>query len=95
MGENNLSSLKLNIAGKILPVKVTEAEIPLALKAEKELNNKINEFQVKFKDVDKTDSILMVLLSYAFEKHKKNHNHDNHVSKRLSIIEQLVEESIS
>lgn len=69
MADNEHQSYTIQIAGEGYPVKLTTAEMASVQKIEKELNEKINEYRVRYA-VDNTRDILsMLLISYAFELH--------------------------
>lgn len=94
MGNNKLISIKLTIAGKSYPIKVEENEEAIARKIEKELNQKINDFQIEYKDIDQVDSLVMVLITYAFDINKLKTTKETQVAQKLEIIEQLVESKL-
>lgn len=95
MSQNKLQSLSINIAGEVYPLKLNEAEVQIARKVEKELNHQINDFQLKYQDVDRSESIVMVLISNAFEKHLKESNKDQKIAQKIDILEQLIESKLS
>jgi cell division protein ZapA len=70
MAEEYLS-LEVRIAGKSYPVKVQTDEKLLVQNLEKEVNDKINEYQQTYSDLNQKDCLSMALLSYAFAS-KKN-----------------------
>ena len=92
---NNLISIKLNIAGKSYPIKVVVEEEVVARKIEKELNQKINDFQLQYKDVEKEESLVMLLLTYAFDMHKVKSTRDKQVDSKMNLIEELIEAKLS
>lgn len=90
MGE--LKKINVHIAGKAFPVKVTPAEEEMVKNIEKELNHKINEYQMNFSGQDKSDYLSMTLLTYAFELEKaKKIEGQNGVMKRLSDLETSID----
>lgn len=65
--EDAQKKIKVVIAGRSFPVKVTAEEEPSVRNIEREVNAKIHEFQQKYADKDKIDHIIMVLLTQSFE----------------------------
>lgn len=90
----NLESVTLTILGKKYPLKLSEDERDIAKNIEKEINEKINNFLIKYKNVDEVDSLIMVLLSYAFDMHKK-HSPNIEVEDRIEKMSQLIQQHIS
>lgn len=71
MENDNLISHTIQIAGEIYPVRLTEQEKIIALEIEKEINEKISEYKVKYLVKTTKDILAMILLTYAFEAKKK------------------------
>ncbi len=71
MAKENLIKMDVNIAGKSFPVKVNPDERLLVKNLEKDVNDKIRDFQLTYADLSIKDCISMALLSYAFQA-KKN-----------------------
>jgi hypothetical protein len=67
MEKDNLISQIIQIAGEKYPVRLTKAESQLAGEIEKEINQKIKDFQLKFLVKSKQDVLAMLLLTYAFD----------------------------
>lgn len=65
--DSNQKKIKVVIAGRSFPVKVTADEEASVRNIEREVNTKIQDFQRKYPDKDKLDHILMVLLTQSFE----------------------------
>ena len=86
MANDNLISHTIQIAGESYPVRLTEEEKAIALEIESELNEKISEFKIKYLVKTTKDILAMILLTYAFEAKKKNHN-----SEELSLANEKVE----
>ena len=85
MSSGFTKNIEINIASRKFPLKVTDAEESAVREIEKDLNRRIQEFQLKYKDMDKLDCVLMTLVSLAFEKNDK----DKEVHKESEIKEQL------
>ena len=67
MEKDNLISHVIQIAGEKYPVRLTEKESQVAGQIEREINQKIKDFQLKFMVKSKQDVLAMLLLTYAFE----------------------------
>ena len=95
MSEVKLHKIDVTIAGRKYPIKVTSDEETLVRNIEKQLNQQIHEFQLKYADRDKMDCILMTLLTVAFENAKKIASSKNTIIvEKLDILEQLVDSAI-
>ena len=64
---NESVNITVLIAGRPYPLSVKTREEHLIRKAVKELNEKINEFQLTYKQRDKQDCLSMALLTYAVD----------------------------
>ena len=96
MSEVLLHKIDVTIAGRKYPIKVTADEETIVRNIEKQLNQQIHEFQLKYADRDKIDCILMSLLTIAFENAKKEaSSKNNNISEKLTLIEQLVDTAIN
>jgi cell division protein ZapA (FtsZ GTPase activity inhibitor) len=67
MEKDNLISRIIQIAGEKYPVRLTEKESQIADQVEREINQKMKDFQLKFMVKSKQDVLAMLLLTYAFE----------------------------
>jgi len=67
MEKDSLISQIIQIAGEKYPVRLTNVESQLAGEIEKEINQKIKDFQLKFMVKSKQDVLAMLLLTYAFD----------------------------
>ncbi len=65
-----MNRIEANIAGTIIPLKVTEDEEVYVKKAIAEINDRIRKYQSEFAQKDIQDCILMALLTYAVDYHK-------------------------
>ncbi|HHB78997.1 MAG TPA: cell division protein ZapA [Saprospiraceae bacterium] len=92
MADSELKSVRLNIAGKLVPLSVHPSEEELILKVSKELNEKINKFQIDYQLKDKMDGVVMLLLTYAIDNAKSDMLKANtHIDELLTEIEQIVQ----
>ncbi len=95
MADDNLISHTIHIAGQSYPVRLTEDEKILAQIIEKELNEKINEYRIKY-TVDNTQSILsMLLITYAFELKGSDQNislrgADEKINKLIELVSEQI-----
>lgn len=94
MHKGELKPVDIHIAGKTFPLRVTEEEAAWIQNLEDEINQKILNFQKQYAPMDKTDSIIMTLLTYAFE-NKQNLSRvtpteDNEVGEKLDDILQML-----
>jgi len=72
MESKEMISHTIQIAGESFPVKLTKEEKEFAQEIEKEINEKINEFKIKYLVKTTKDILSMVLLTYAFEAKKSS-----------------------
>lgn len=70
MQEDDLKSVKLVIAGRTFPIKVTSLEEATVKQLEEEINLKISEFQSMYPSRDKLDCVIMTLLTYTYDQQK-------------------------
>jgi len=68
----NLVRYEVKILGRTIPLKIKSSQKEETDQIVKDLNDKLADFQLKYEKVDKIDSLIMVLLSYAFEKGPSN-----------------------
>lgn len=79
----NSKNINVMIAGRSYPLRIkSEDEIAIRGVVE-EINEKIKEFQLTYKNRDKQDCLSMALLTYAVESHKKTFS-DPEVEKEIS-----------
>ena len=67
-----MNRIEADIAGTKIPLKVSEDEEVIVMRAIEEVNNKIRQYQSEFTRMDSNDCIKMALLTYAVDYHK-NH----------------------
>lgn len=61
---------EITIAGKTFPLRLTGEEVAVVQNLEEEINRKINDFREQYAHLEKVDSIIMTLLTYAFDSKK-------------------------
>ena len=96
MEENLHKTIEVSIAGRRFPIKVSTAEEAMAREIEDDLNQKINDFQLKYKDKDKLDCVIMTLLTTAFEQKEKkvDHAQESEINQYLEKLNSLLESNI-
>lgn len=70
MSKAVIKRMELTVAGRKYPIKVTDEEEQRVKDIENHLNKQIHQFQLQYKDKDKLDSVIMTLLTVAFENTK-------------------------
>lgn len=93
MTEEGLIRMDVNIAGKSYPVKVNPDEKILVKNLEKDVNDKIRDFQLNYADLSQKDCISMALLSFAFQA-KKNSSYKA-LSSKLSSLDELLDSALN
>lgn len=69
MDENtDLISAKIEIAGRLYPIKAKEAELEGIRAVANEVNEKVRSFQRAYPSKDKQDCLAMALLTYAVDR---------------------------
>ncbi len=90
-----LKSITVIVAGRPLPLKVKSEDEESIRKLVKEINEKVNRFQITYPQKDKQDCLSMALLTYAVDLHKLQHGSMAHdvLSTKLTQLESLIDES--
>ena len=70
MDDKELKNITVLIAGRPYPLRVEEADEASMRQIVKEVNDKINDFQLNYNKKDKQDCLSMALLTYAVDLHK-------------------------
>lgn len=89
--------IDVTIAGRTFPVKVSESEVETIRKIESDLNQKINDFNLKYKDRDKLDCVIMTLLTISVnnsESEKPKINTES-IHNQLQKLNELLEVGLS
>jgi len=92
MAEDTIQVL-VNIAGKSYPVKVSRDEKLLVENLEKEVNEKIRDYQMTYSDIDQKDCLSMTLLNYAFL--AKKNSSVKAISTTLSSLEEMLDKALN
>jgi len=98
MNKEKSVDITVLIAGRPYPLKIKEQDEPSVRDIVKELNEKINSFQLKYTQKDKQDCLAMVLLTYGVELNKaKSPTQDPKLNAKMneldSIIDSIIEPS--
>ena len=85
------------IAGRPYPLKINEADEPAIRRIVKEVNEKVNRFQLTYTNKDKQDCLSMALLTYAvdLQKAKQLPANDPSLPNRLSELEALLDKVLA
>lgn len=83
------NSIKLSIADRVYPLKVSKGEEDKLQQAANRINQKIKEYQEKFAVKDKQDLLAMAALDFASESLQKDESSDEKWSLFENKIEQL------
>jgi cell division protein ZapA (FtsZ GTPase activity inhibitor) len=86
------------IAGRPYPLKINTSDEPAIRKIVKEVNEKLNRFQLTYTNKDKQDCLSMTLLTYAVELHKAkqlHNNDDSSLNGKLSQLNALLDNVLS
>ncbi|MFZ1559653.1 MAG: cell division protein ZapA [Saprospiraceae bacterium] len=91
MQEDDLKTVKITIAGRVFPVKVTPEEDLIVRDLEEEINSKVNDFQHTYPGRDKLDCVIMTLLTYTFDQNKSKYSeNDQLVSEQINKIKTVL-----
>lgn len=94
MSEDKLKRIMVIIAGRNYPVRIKPEEEKTVRMIEKDVNDKINEFQLSYQGKDTQDYMSLALLSYAFDLHKAKNSKDHQVlNDKLTHLESLLDET--
>lgn len=85
------------IAGRPYPLKINASDEPAIRKIVKELNEKLNRFQLNYTNKDKQDCLSMTLLTYAVDLHKATEEQidDSSLSGKLDQLNALLDQTLS
>lgn len=94
MEEQDSKQLTVTIAGRPYPLKIKVNDEPVIRQIVKEVNEKVNKFQLTYANREKQDCLAMALLAYAVDLHKASSQTtaSPDLSDKLSRIESLLDE---
>jgi cell division protein ZapA len=70
MDEKENKHITVLIGGRPYPLKIKEGDEPIIRKIVKEINDKLNRFQLTYTNKDKQDCLSMAVLTYAVDLYK-------------------------
>ena len=84
------------IAARPYPLKVSKRDEGMIRKIVKEINEKVNKFQLTYTNKDKQDCLAMALLSYAvdLQKSKENTSDNSLLSTQLTHLENILNQAL-
>jgi len=93
MDDQETKNITVVIAGRPYPLKIKGEDEPAIRKIVKEVNEKINKFQLTYTRKDKQDCLSMALLTYAVDlfKAQQNETRDTIIASRLSQLDHLLD----
>lgn len=96
-GKDNTKHITVLIAGRPYPLKINAEDEPRIRQVVKEVNDKINRFQLTYTNKDKQDCLAMALLTYAVDLHKTTltQNDGHSLSAQLTQMEDLLDQLLA
>jgi cell division protein ZapA len=97
MEDRDSKQLTVTIAGRPYPLKIKANDEPVIRKIVKEVNEKVNRFQLAYPNRERQDCLAMALLAYAVDLHKVSSQPDSFTSElsgKLSRIDALLDEAL-
>lgn len=105
MDEKENKHITVLIANRPYPLKIKAGDEPIIRKIVKEVNDKINRFQLTYTNKDKQDGLSMTVLTYAVNLYKAEqssatHNNtsdsvDSSISTKLSDLDKLLDQLLA
>ena len=99
MDEQKTKNITVLIAGRPYPLKIKLDDEPAIRKIVKEVNEKINHFQLTYTNKDKQDCLSMALLTYAVDLYKNtpkgNPVSDTSIDSKLSQLEKILDQFLN
>ena len=97
MDEQETKNITVLIAGRPYPLKIKAEDEPAIRKIVKEVNDKINRFQLTYTNKDKQDCLSMTVLTYAVDlyKNKPPDNSDPSLDTKLSDLESILDQLLA
>jgi len=101
MDGKEMMNITVLIAGRPYPLKIKVGDEPTIRKIVKEVNDKVNQFQMTYTKKDKQDCLSMALLTYAVELQKLQstpptstqpvHNEEAELSEKVNQLDELLD----
>jgi cell division protein ZapA len=99
MSGQETKQITVLIGGRPYPLKVKEGDEPTIRRIVKEVNEKINRFQLTYTNKDKQDCLSMAILTYAVDLHKAQQSQasipSNGIDDKLSKLDNLLDQLLS
>lgn len=93
---DKLRSAEIRIANRTYPVKLDEAEFKQFETIQKQINDRISDYKIKYENLDEQDRIAMVLIANAFELfHFKERQNESKVTEKIGQIQNLIEDNLT
>ncbi len=89
----DIKSITVHVAGRPYPLKISAADELVIRRIVKEVNDKVNHFQLSYTHKDMQDCVTMALLTYAVDLYKSSHelSQDPGLDASLSQLENLLD----
>lgn len=96
MDDQETKNITVVIAGRPYPLKIKGEDEAAIRRIVKEVNDKINQFQLTYTRKDKQDCLSMALLTYAVDlfKEQQNATRDHIIASRLAKLDQYLDQVI-
>ena len=96
MDGQELVNMTVMIAGRPYPLKIRKPDEPNIRAIAQDINDKISQYQVTYKNKDKQDCLSMAVLTYAvdLQKAKITLSQYDSIAKRLSELDNLLDQLI-
>lgn len=90
-------SITVIIAGRPYPLKIKAEDEPAIRRIVKEVNEKINRFQLTYTNKDKQDCLAMAMLTYAVDLHKAQQatTSDTNLSAKLAKLDEFLDQLVA
>jgi len=102
MEEKDSLQLTVTIAGRPYPLKIKTSDEPVIRRIVKEVNEKVNRFQLTYPNREKQDCLAMALLAYAVDLHKASSTQATKIapsppglSDKLAHLEALLDKALA
>ena len=98
MEDQDSRQLTVTIAGRPYPLKIKANDEPVIRKVVKEVNEKVNRFQLTYPNREKQDCLAMALLAYAVDLQKASSQPSTasaELSEQLSHLEALLDSALA
>jgi len=95
--DKEMKHITVLIAGRPYPLKINVSDEPAIRKIVKEVNEKLNRFQLTYTNKDKQDCLSMTLLTYAVELHKAKEaqTEDSSLTGKLTQLNALLDDVLA